>query len=177
MIKLIDINKSYGGNHVLKNLSVELPAGGVTYLTTPSGSGKTTILRLILGLEKPDSGQIVTDGAKFTAVFQEDRLIKFLSAAKNVSICSRTLKPRHIEEAFERVGLTAEDIYKPVSELSGGQARRAALVRGLECDFTFALLDEPFKGLDEENRHLARRYIHEKLHGRGALIITHDVSD
>ena len=177
MIKLIGVNKSYDGESVLKGLSVELPDDDITYLTTPSGSGKTTILRLILGLEKPDSGEIIIQNAKLTAVFQEDRLIDFLSAVKNVALCTNTHKPRHIEEALERVGLTEEDIKKPVRDLSGGQARRVALVRGMETDFTFALLDEPFKGLDEKNRQLAQRYIREKLHGKGALIVTHDTAD
>ena len=81
------LNKSYGGNPVLKDLSALIPAGKLTAVMAPSGTGKTTLLRILAGLEKPDSGEITgLSGLRVSMVFQEDRLIDSLDAAANIRI-------------------------------------------------------------------------------------------
>lgn len=155
--------KSYGGQTVLRDYSVKIPAGGTHWLTGPSGSGKTTTIRLFAGLEKPDAGGV--QGAQKGACcmqFQEDRLCEEESALKNVEIVTGSEETaREVLEAL----LDASLIQKPCSELSGGERRRVALARALAAKGAYLLLDEPFAGLDPEN---AKRCYKEILARKGA---------
>lgn len=167
---LQQVSKSYQGQTVLKDLSMTLE--GTTVLMAPSGHGKTTLARLLLGLEQPDSGTVLLDGT-LAAVFQEDRLCGHLTAVQNITlVCGKTAQ-KAAYQALQTLGLTQEDCQKPVVKLSGGQARRVALVRAMLAPTDGVVLDEPFKGLDDVTRHKAVEWTKQHLAGRWLLLITH----
>lgn len=164
------VSKSYQGQTVIKDLSMTLQ--GTTVLMAPSGHGKTTLARLLLGLEQPDSGSVLLDGT-LAAVFQEDCLCSHLTAVQNVTlVCGKAAK-KAASQGLQALGLTPEDCKKPVAKLSGGQARRVALVRAMLAPADGVVLDEPFKGLDDATRHTAIAWTKQQLAGRWLLLITH----
>ncbi len=164
--------KAYGERPVLENMTAEFPEGRVTYVTGPSGCGKTTLLRLLMGLEAPDAGEISGVPEKIAAMFQEDRLCMEFSALTNVRIAG--VPSDKAREGLERLGL-GDSLAKPVSQLSGGQRRRAALCRAMLADADAVFLDEPFTGLDPELRALAAEYIRDAAAGRTVIAVTHDL--
>lgn len=170
-----NICKSYGEQKVLKDFSYVFREGTTTCIMGASGCGKTTLFQLLLGLEKPDSGEI--SGVSYGhlgVVFQEDRLCENLSAVSNLRLTSkRKLSDAEMDEAFLQVGL-AEVRQKPVRELSGGMKRRVAILRALFAEADCLFMDEPLKGLDEENKKRTASYIREKAKGKTLLVITHD---
>ncbi len=168
-IKCIDIVKSYHGERVLDKVSAVYKQGQTYYLTSPSGSGKTTLLRILAGMTVPDSGCIE---ASFSCgmVFQEDRLCEDYSAVKNVALV--TGEYGRAEEAL-RLLLAEEALHKPCSQLSGGMKRRVALVRAMESESAYVLLDEPFTGMDVETRKQAEAYVQKRQKGRTLIIATH----
>ena len=148
--------KAYHGTPVLQNVTFTAREG-VTCVMAPSGTGKTTLLRLLLGLEKPDSGSLTH--CRWSAVFQEDRLCEDYSAGKNVEMVLGNAESA--AAALLKV-LPAESLQKPCRELSGGMKRRVALVRAMEAKSKVILLDEPFTGMDAETRRQAEEYIRER---------------
>lgn len=176
-IVLENVSKCYGDKAVLRNFCAALPAGGRAAILGPSGAGKTTLARLLLGLEEPDSGRITGREQRFACVFQEDRLCPGLSAAENI----RLVLPRPLwgqeKAALAALGLAAEDGKTPAGRLSGGEKRRVALARAVLYPSGVLLLDEPFKGLDRENKERAYAYLLEHLAGRSLLLITHDEAE
>lgn len=177
-IEIIHLNKSFDGRSVLSDLCCRFPDGKITCILGPSGCGKTTLLNLILGLLKPDSGSIQgLPSKRIATVFQEDRLISHLSAISNVRIVLNHRFPEsEILRALEAVGL-GEAARQPVRELSGGMQRRVALVRALLADSPLVIMDEPFKGLDSETRTAVIHFTRRMLKGRTALIVTHDPAE
>lgn len=169
------LSKTYGKQQVLRGFAMGVKAGELVALMGPSGQGKTTLVRLLLGLEKPDGGVVdIPAGFRFAAVFQEDRLCEGLTAVQNVALVLPKENKAAILPALQAVGLTAEDCAKPVSELSGGQRRRVALVRAMEAESDAVVLDEAFKGLDGETQKRAFEYVTRRLAGRTLLVVTHD---
>lgn len=176
------LTKRFGTNLVLDGLDLTIPDGITTVLMGPSGAGKTTLAGVLLGLLPPDGGTITgLDGARLAAVFQEDRLCEHLTAPANVRLVLHDGTPGHRREAVRTelaaVGLTEEDLAKPVSQLSGGQRRRVAIVRTMMARADFTCLDEPFKGLDEATKDRVIDYVRTRLEGRTALVITHDPAE
>ena len=174
-IQLKDISKSYNNTVVLNKLDIEIKKHQITCIMGPSGVGKTTLIYIILGLVEADSGSIVgLSGKKFAAVFQENRLCEGINAIKNVQlVCEKTITDFQIKEEFRKVLLSEYD-NKPVSELSGGMKRRVAIVRALLSESDIIIMDEPFKGLDEELKIQVINYIKYKTKGKTVIIITHD---
>lgn len=175
-IVLQDVSKSYGEKRVLSHFSCTIPQGSSCAVMAPSGRGKTTLLRLILNLEKPDGGNITGVPLEKSVLFQEDRLFPRLSPEKNLTMavpkCSREQAVGVLRE------LKLEDcIGIPVCRLSGGQARRVALARALLAPGELLALDEPFTGLDEESRLKAAQVIRRYRHGRTLILITHREED
>lgn len=168
-ISCLAVAKSYGENKVYENLSVCYSPGSITYLKGVSGSGKTTLLRMISGLEKQSGGTIECEG-RVSMLFQEDRLCEDYSAVCNVAMI--TGNPKKARVALEKL-LDKEALDKPCRELSGGMKRRVALVRAMEADSDIVLLDEPFTGLDAENKTRAENYIAQSRKGRTLLIASH----
>ena len=168
--------KAYHGRPVLQNLSFAAGAG-ITAIWAPSGAGKTTLLRLLLGLEKPDSGQLVGTDIRWSAVFQEDRLLEGLDAAGNLRFAlGPAYDAKAAEAMLEELGL-ADVGSKPVGAWSGGMKRRLALARALLAPAEAIALDEPFTGLDDENRQRAIRAIRRAAETKPVLLVTHDRED
>ena len=175
-MEIKNLCKAYGDLPVLENVS--FTAGvGVTALWGPSGVGKTTLLRILLGLEKPDSGELMGMAVRWSAVFQEDRLLEGLDALGNLRFALGT----DYEEAKAAAMLTALGLTwetgKPVGAWSGGMKRRLALARALLAPSEAIALDEPFTGLDDENRQRAIRAIRRVAETKPVLLVTHDRED
>lgn len=176
MIEIRCLCKSFDGRAVLENISLTLADGAVVCLMAPSGRGKTTLLRCIAGLEKPDGGSITGLSDKLGFVFQEDRLCPVLNAVENVRLVTgRTMPTAEIERHLAELGL-AEHLSQPAEELSGGQRRRVAIARAV-CYGGLLLLDEPFKGLDAESRDRTASYLLRHRSGAAVLCVTHDADD
>lgn len=175
MAKVENLTVQYGGTAVLENFSAEFPDGGVTAVSGRSGCGKTTLLAVLLGLLRPDGGT-VSGFRQPSAVFQEDRLLPFLSAEKNIAVTAGCTEAE-AGEALLSVGFDAADRRKRAFELSGGMARRVAIVRAMLAPGDAVLLDEPFKGLDERTRAQVVRFVCENRRGRTMVVVTHDPRD
>lgn len=168
----------YAGRAVPEDFSDVFPGGQVTAVLAPSGSGKTTLLRLAAGLEKPDRGTVSgTDGRRFAFVFQEDRLIEGLDAEDNIRLAAPAAGVQEVHAAMREFGLDGSCCGRPVKSLSGGEKRRIAILRALLSDWDILLLDEPFTGLDEKNRHAVIAATRKRCAGRTVIFVTHDPSE
>ena len=168
--------KSFGRQVVLRDVSFSLERG-VTCLMSPSGSGKTTLLRILLGLETADSGKIADAPERWGVMFQENRLLEPLTAMENLRFAvGRGLDEDAARRLLTRLGLGGEG-GKPVRDYSGGMKRRLALARALLSPSDALALDEPFTGLDEENREVCLQIIAEAATQKPVLMITHEADD
>ncbi|WP_244931300.1 sulfate ABC transporter ATP-binding protein [Nocardioides sp. W7] len=190
-IDVSGVSKRYGDFVVLENINLSLPKGQLTALLGPSGGGKTTLLRIIAGLESPDSGSVVIEGKDATRlpvqkrnvgfVFQHYAAFKHLSVARNVAFGLEIRKrPKaeiaaRVDELLKLVHLSQFSHRLP-AQLSGGQRQRMALARALAVEPTVLLLDEPFGALDAKVRKELRdwlRRLHDEVHVT-TVFVTHD---
>lgn len=175
-IVIKNLCKSYGENKVLENLDAVIEKGRTTCLMGPSGEGKTTLLNILMGFEKADSGIIENLPQNKSAVFQEDRLCESFSAFTNVKIVSDRLADETILAHLKQVGL-GEAVNQKVSTLSGGQKRRVALVRAILAEKDVLFLDEPFKGLDEDTKKIVTDYLLSNTADTTVIMVTHDIDE
>jgi sulfate transport system ATP-binding protein len=185
------IIKQFGAFTAVDDVSLEVTSGNLTALLGPSGGGKSTLLRIIAGLESPDSGRIVIDGVDSTGlppqrrdvgfVFQHYAAFKHLSVYRNVAF-GLEIRRRSKAEIRKRVGELLELVHleqfadRLPSQLSGGQRQRMALARALAVEPKVLLLDEPFGALDAKVRKELRdwlRRLHDEVHVT-TLFVTHD---
>ena len=178
MLTIRGICKSFDGRPVLENVSFDFPEAAVTALRGPSGCGKTTLVNIILGLLAPDEGEVLLPAsARTAAVFQEDRLIEHFSAARNVRLTAPSSVPdEQIHSALSELGL-AQEGEKRVSEFSGGMRRRVAVIRAALFQPQLLLLDEPFKGLDEEMRARTASFLRRNCAQATTILVTHDETE
>lgn len=184
-IRIEKISKSYGEKQVLNHISKEFPIGETTVIMGASGCGKTTLLRILLGLEMPDNGEVIGMPEKVSVLFQEDRLCEDASTYENIALVLERKRTRaqkdaqkhHVEQEAAQVGITAEDLKQNVMELSGGMRRRIALLRALLYEADCVILDEPFKGLDAATKQIVMQYVKEKVAGRTTFLVTHDQAE
>ena len=186
-----DLNKSYCGKDVLRNISFDVSDGEFLSILGPSGCGKTTLLRILIGLEQQDSGTIVMKGREIShipsakrgmgMVFQNYALFPNMTVLQNVEYAlsirrDMGKKARSLAlQTIETVGLT-DQISKLPHQLSGGQQQRVAIARTLATSPEMILLDEPISALDVENREIMKaelKELQEKLKIT-MLLITHD---
>ena len=173
-IRVRHLDKSFGDKAVLRDFSADFPAGAVTAVMAPSGGGKTTLLRILMGLERADGGTVTgLSGLRQSAVFQEDRLCENLSAASNLRLTNPNLSLWGAEEALAAVGLAGCG-GQSVAEFSGGMRRRVAILRALLAPWDVLFLDEPFKGLDAEMKAMVMADTCSRCRGRTVLLVTHD---
>ncbi len=172
-IRVEGLCKSYGGKAVLTGVSAVFPQG-ITCVSAPSGTGKTTLLRLLLGLEKPDGGAIYGADCRWAAVFQEDRLLEDLPAGANLRFALGEVPPA-AGALLAELGLELDDP-KPVRAWSGGMKRRLALARALLAPSDALALDEPFTGLDPENRARCIALIRAAGREKPVLLATHELA-
>ena len=197
-IRLVDLNKSFNGNHVLKDINLEIKPGETFSIIGPSGTGKSVLLKHIVKLEKPDSGRILIDGHdiyhqsgadvprdyRYSMVFQSSALFNSLTVGENVGlwlrekrICGESRIRRIIRDKLELVGLTGKEDMK-TSELSGGMKKRVAIARSLAMNPDLILYDEPTAELDPvTSDELARVILQlkEKV-SLTTIIVSHDLN-
>ena len=185
-IEVCGLTKTFEDKHVLDNVNMVLEAGKVTALMGPSGQGKTTLARIIAGLETADSGNVIIGGrealngsyaGRTAFLFQEDRLLPWLNIYDNIALGRRAADPEKIRNLARQLEIEKE-LWKLPDELSGGQRHRAALARTFAADTSLMILDEPFRGLDGalKDRIIDRLWTAETA-GRTVLLITHSEGD
>ena len=184
MIKLENICKSYDEKTVLDNIMAEFPDDSITCIMGESGAGKTTLVRIIAGLENADRGTVSGAGV-VSFDFQEDRLINDISAEDNIMLVldkndfgghdKKTMRKIINENLAEVLKDYHSD--KSTGTYSGGMKRRVCLVRAMMKKSDTVILDEPFSGMDEETKILAAEYIKKHRDGRICIVVTHEKSD
>ena len=175
-IRLLNIEKSFGDKAVLRGLSLTLSPASRSALMGPSGCGKTTLLRILVGLERADAGGVSGLPARIATVFQDDRLCPWLTVEENIRLaCPRATKA-DIQSILSALGLGGEARTK-AADLSGGMARRTAIARALLYGGELVVLDEPFRGLDEESRARTAACIRDMTKGKTLLLVTHDARE
>ena len=175
MINIDNISFSYPEKNVISNLSPQIHKNSRICLFGESGCGKTTLLKLILGLLTPSSGIIHgIDSLKPSVVFQENRLLPFKSVMENITLIGSNQETalKHLKA----LGLEEFANSRP-KELSGGMQRRAAIARALSADFDFLVLDEPFTGLDDANIKTCANHILNTAKHRPIILVTHSLAE
>ena len=160
---------------VLDSVSMEF-CEGITGLLGPSGRGKTTVARLIMGLERPDKGTVTVEPeVRPDVLFQEDRLLPWLTAYENMllALVGRKGSTSDVMRMAEKLELTDSLDRKP-DELSGGMAHRVSLGRALLGKSRLLILDEPMRGLDQDLKERVLKNIEDDLKGRTVILISHD---
>lgn len=173
MIKIENLCKSFGENIVLENISFSLKSKGITGIMAKSGSGKTTLVNIILGLIEKDFGNIKNLPKKISIVFQENRLLNWLSAKDNLKITTNK-NLNDIENILSKFGINSNE---NIEKLSGGMKRRISIARALLIDFDFLILDEPFKEIDLENKKIIMNEINKIAKEKPILFISHNINE
>ena len=197
MIEVQNIIKSYGNGEsrfqVLKNVSLEIRDGDFVVILGASGSGKSTFLNVISGLERPDSGKVFYDGLDITAlseneltafrkenvgfIFQQYYLLPDMSVEKNVKMGADLAGNKDYKNVIEAVGL-GEKLHKYPSELSGGEQQRVSVARALAKKPRVLFLDEPTGALDEQTGRQVLDYICKlkKQYDFTIIMVTHNLN-
>jgi phospholipid/cholesterol/gamma-HCH transport system ATP-binding protein len=198
IIELRNVSKSFGQQKVLTNLSLAIPRGKTTVIIGRSGGGKSVILKHIIGLIKPDEGQVLVDGQDITVMddrtlnqvrrrygmlFQDAALFDSMTAGENVAfplrehtrLSNKEIK-RIVSEKLALVGLPGVETKMP-SQLSGGMRKRVGLARAIALDPEIILFDEPTTGLDPLMTDAINRLINDTQQKLGvtAVVISHDI--
>jgi phospholipid/cholesterol/gamma-HCH transport system ATP-binding protein len=201
MIKIINLTKSFGSHKVLDGINLELPTGQITVVIGKSGVGKSVLLKHIIGLLKPDSGQIIVDGQdmsllagrelrefkrRFGVLFQGGALFDSLNVFENIAFPLREKTrlteaeiAKRVRERLVQMSLSSEVETKFPDELSGGMKKRVALARAMIQEPEIMCYDEPVTGLDPPMTntvfHLITRTHQES--GYTALMVSHDIPE
>ncbi|MDA0378174.1 MAG: ABC transporter ATP-binding protein [Bacteroidetes bacterium] len=198
MISVSNVNKSFGSKHVLKDVSVDIPEGETVAIIGRSGSGKSVLMKHLIGLMKPDSGRITVDGIDINAIsyaelrrvrrhfgvlFQGGALFDSMNAFDNVAFPLRTFTQstedevkRVVHECLTMVEL--DDVGpKMPSELSGGMQKRVALARAVALRPRYIIYDEPTSGLDPETSNTIDELIRNLADQLNvtSIVVTHDI--
>lgn len=199
MIEIKNINKSFGDNNVLKNISFKFEKGKTNLIIGESGSGKTTLLRILIGLHDIDNGEVLYDGRDFTrlntkdkrklrqeigVLFQKGALYDYMSVEENIMFPLTMFTNQTYEEKLQRVNDCLERVnlknnnHLSVSELSGGMVKRVSIARAIVMQPKYLLCDEPNSGLDPKTAIIIDNLIQEiTLESNITTIVnTHDMN-
>lgn len=193
MIELKNINKSFDGKKIINDLNLTIPDGQILSIVGPSGGGKTTLLRMLAGLETADSGQFLLDGTVFDpanmkqqeqvvgVVFQDFQLFPHLSVRDNITLAPKMVLKESADEYNQKAEKLAgqlglKDLLDNYPyQLSGGQKQRLAIARALAMDPKVLAYDEPTSALDPELRQQVEKLILDlKAEGVTQIVVTHD---
>lgn len=172
-----------GGRNLFAGVSLEFIAGEFVAVVGPSGCGKSTLLRLIAGLEAPTRGQVETASPSLGFVFQEPRLLPWLTVEENIGLAASLRGEAPAQEKLQeilarvRLGLGVRDLYP--HQLSGGMKMRTALARALLKTPQIMLMDEPLAALDESTRQILQEEI-ARIHETSKMLtifVTHSLSE
>ncbi len=179
MILVKNLSKSFDGKEVLRNLSFDVAPGEHLHLSAPSGVGKTTLLRILAGLERADGGSVEgVDCQQISYLFQEPRLFPQLTVLENVTCIHPDPEQMNTKalQLLEKLGLSHAVSQYP-DQLSGGMKQRVALARTLLADRPVVLLDEPFTALDAELKESVRTLVAEFCRDKTLILVSHDPED
>nr|WP_283170785.1 ABC transporter ATP-binding protein [Curtanaerobium respiraculi] len=178
MLRLHDVSKSFDGLAVVSDFSLDVHPGEIVALIGSSGCGKTTLLNMICGLSKPDSGTVDAQGARVSYMFQGTRLLPWRTVEQNIKLVRDDAQPEKLASLIGAVGLEGFEGYYP-KQLSGGMARRCALARAFYFGGDLFLMDEPFSGLDYGIRMEMVRLLLSiwKVEKPGVLFVTHEIDE
>ncbi|QXJ19508.1 ABC transporter ATP-binding protein [Actinomadura graeca] len=176
-VRITGLRKSFGPKTVLDGVDLEIRRGEFFALLGPSGTGKTTLLRVLAGLQSPDAGTVLA-APRRTTVYQEPRLVRARRVLPNVTLGLPRTSRKAGRRALDEVGLAGQGRSWPAT-LSGGEAQRVALARALVRDPQVLLLDEPFAPLDALTRLQMQDLVAELCarHRPAVLLVTHDVDE
>ena len=193
MLELRNINKAFGGKQILTNFSLSIPEKQILAIVGPSGGGKTTLLRMLAGLETIDSGEIYYNGESLAIdelekrnllgfVFQDFQLFPHLSVLDNLTLSpiktmsmEKEVAEKKARGLLEQLGLAGHADAFPFS-LSGGQKQRVALARAMMINPEIIGYDEPTSALDPELRlEVEKRILQNKERGMTQIVVTHDL--
>ena len=190
-LEVKDINKNFDGKKILNHISFNVSEGEFLSILGVSGCGKTTLLRILIGLENADSGSVLKDGIDITdnlpsergmgIIFQNYALFPNMTVLENVEYALKNIKELKFQsreialKTLEMIGMT-DQIDKKPHQLSGGQQQRVAIARTLALNPSIVLLDEPISALDVENKEIMKKELKEiqKKFNSTMIYITHD---
>ncbi len=199
MIEIVDINKTFGENHVLKGISAKFEAGDNNLIIGGSGSGKTTLLKCMVGLHEPDKGSVKFDGRDFTRMnfqerieirkeigmlFQGSALFDSMTVEENIMFPLNMFTDQHkndrlkrVNFCLERVNLEGKNKLFP-SELSGGMKKRVGIARAIAMQPKYLFVDEPNSGLDPKTSIVIDDLINEitEEYQITTVVVTHDMN-
>ncbi len=178
-LKVLNVSKSYETLKVLDGVSFSVDDGKFVCIIGESGCGKTTMLKIIAGIEDSDSGEIVFDsGTKIGFVFQDDRLLPWKTVYENIMFAVKAAKMdvRVVKRVIELVGLSGFENYYP-KQLSGGMRQRAGIARALAIQPNLLLMDEPFANLDAQTRERMQEELLKIVKGKTVVFVTHSIDE
>ena len=180
-IRIEGLNKSFGKKTIFNDFNCSFPDNGTYIIHGESGIGKTTLLRIIAGLDKEYTGRVVMGAPGISMCFQEYRLLDNLTALANVTEISfknaTDSDVQYVKSLFKRLNFSDSDMYLYPSELSGGMKQRVAFIRAVARKAPVLILDEPTKEVDPENSVIMRQIIKEEAQKRLVIMVTHKTDD
>lgn len=183
MLTLENITKSFGDKKILTDFSYRFDDVGIYAVTGKSGTGKTTLLRMIAGLDKDFSGNISGNGSGVSVCFQEHRLFPNLSALRNITEFSfkndipLSVRKEKAQNMLYKLSFSAEDMQLKPGKLSGGMRQRVAIARALLSNAPILILDEATKELDAQLKQTVLSLIADEAKKRLVIIVTHNDSE
>ncbi len=179
-IKVENLNKSFGEKTLFRDFSYNFTSPAIYAITGESGCGKTTLLRIISGLDTDYSGSIITSG-KISFCFQEHRLFPTLTALENISeVLYENPSEYNVKQASDfllSLGLTENDLSLYPRQMSGGMKQRVSIARALLSEADVLLLDEPTKELDSHHREIVRNELRRLSEDKLIILVTHSDED